>query len=339
MKSKQFSAILSVILLVGLIYIGEPSEISERFTRTELKYILLVVLLYFINVFTKNLRWCVILNDLSLFKKTLPLYFIGLSVNSITPGRVGGEPFKAYLLNRNVDCRFGKSIASVFTERVMDVVILIAFSIVGIFFVVEDIEDDSLLSILLQLLLMILLLVFILYTISHPTLLETITRKFITLSKKMSSHRYIHFFEKKLVSIIFSFKESLKEFTKMKKNAVFGFFLSCAIWVNEALRLYLILIAMGIDVNLGSVIVASSVAAIVGGLLPGGAGNAAIITTILSTSGIGKADATAAGLIMVLTSIWIAIPIGIVSSFLCRIDFSLDQLIEKEKASENEDEG
>lgn len=333
MKSKHISAIFSILLLAGLLYLGDPHKISETLGTIELKYIALVLVLYFINGLTKNLRWCVVLDDVGLFKKTLPLLFMGLSVNTVTPGRVGGEPFRAYLLNRNVNCSFGKGIASVFTEKVMDIIVLVCFSVVGVSFIVKELGSDNLISISLQLGIMVGLLVFILYAIFHPTLLERIARRVISISKKVSSHRYIDYFEKKLVSIIDSFKESLAEFTKKKKNAASGFLLTCIIWVNEATRLYLILIAMNIDVTLGAVIVASSVAAIVGGLLPGGAGNAAIITTILSTSGMEQSDATTAGFIMVITSIWVAIPLGMISSFLCKIDIHLDELIEKETTS------
>ena len=97
---------------------------------------------------------------------------------------------------------------------------------------------------------------------------------------------------------------------------------------------------MNIDVPLGAVIVASSVAAIAGGLLPGGAGNAAIITTILSTSEeISITDATTAGFIMVITSIWIAIPLGMASSFLCKIDIHLGDLVEEEETLAGDESG
>ena len=331
MKNRHISLIFSVLLLAGLLYIGNPREISENLSGIKLKYIALVIVLYLINVLTKNLRWCVVLGDVGLFRKALPIYFMGLAVNSVTPGRIGGEPFRAYLLNRNANCRFGKGIASVFTEKVMDIIILTCFSIVGIAFIVKELETDDLISIMAQLGIMVGLLDFILYATFHPTLLERIARRLITISRKVSNHRYIDFFDRKLTSIISSFKESLREFTKKKGNAVAGFGLSCVIWVNEAARLYLILLAMSIDVPLGAVIVASSVAAIVGGFLPGGAGNAAIITTVLSASEeITIGIATSAGFIMVLTSIWIAIPLGMVSSFICKIELHLGSLLDKE---------
>ncbi len=340
MKNRHLSALLSVLLLVGLFYMGDPGKISETLGQLELRYIILVIALYFLNVLTKNLRWCVVLDDIHLFRKALPLYFMGLAVNSVTPGRVGGEPFRAYLLNRNTNCRFGKGIASVFTEKVMDIILLVCFSILGIFFIVQELGSGDLTGILAQLAAMVVLLAFILYIVFHPTLMERIARRLIALARRFSDHRYLDFFENKLVSIIENFKESLREFMKKKKNATAGFFLTAVIWVNEATRLYFILRAMDIEVNLGSVIVASSIAAIVGGFLPGGAGNAAIITTILAGSGMSQSDATTAGFVMVLTSIWIAIPMGSMSSFVCKIDMHLGELVgDKKKDNDKASEG
>jgi len=330
MKSRHFSVIFSILLLVGLLYIGNPRKIADNLGRVELWYIPLVLVLYFINVLTKNLRWGIVLDEKGLFRKTLPLYVMGLAVNSVTPGRVGGEPFRAYLLNRNTSCRFGKGVASVFTEKIMDIIVLTCFSIVGLSFLVNELETNDLLKISLQLGFMVFLLVFILYATFHPTLLERIARRLIHVSRRISNHHYIDFFERKLVSIISNFKESLREFTRKRKNATAGFILTTVIWVNEAARLYLILRAMDIDAPLGAVIIASSIAAIAGGILPGGVGNAAIITIILSAAEITEAQATTAGIIMVLTSIWISIPLGMLSSFLCKIDIHLSDLIEKE---------
>ena len=337
MKSKHLSLLFSVVILGWLLYSGDPEKISETLSDINLLYIPLVLVLYLGNVLTKNLRWCVVLGDISLFRKALPLCFMGLAANSVTPGRVGGEPFRAYLLNRNTGCPFGKGIASVFTEKVMDIIILTCFSIVGMAFIVRELGQDDTMEIFLQLGAMVGILVFLLYTISHPTLMERIARRLISVSKRFSSHRYIDFFERKLISIIASFKESLKELLEQKKNAFAAFFLTTVIWVNEATRLYLILLAMDIEVHLGAVIVASSVAAIVGGIVPGGAGNAALISTILAGSGVLESDATSAGLVMVITSIWIAIPIGAFSSFITKIDIPLSEMVgQDEKAASGE---
>ena len=72
------------------------------------------------------------------------------------------------------------------------------------------------------------------------------------------------------------------------------------------------------------VVIVSSIATMFGVVLPWGAGNIAAITAVFTTVGISLENATAVGILDVLTSVWIMVPCGIIAMLLTGIKSHLD---------------
>ncbi|MFB6203638.1 MAG: YbhN family protein [Candidatus Nanohaloarchaea archaeon] len=55
------------------------------------------------------------------YRKTLKLFMAGNFMNSVTPlGQFGGEPFMAYVINRNTDASYERSLSAVFSADVVN---------------------------------------------------------------------------------------------------------------------------------------------------------------------------------------------------------------------------
>jgi uncharacterized protein (TIRG00374 family) len=109
-----------------------------------------------------------------------------------------------------------------------------------------------------------------------------------------------------------TFEEGTREIARNPYQTAAATGLTAVIWFNEALRLWLVFVALGFDPgpSFELMMVATALASFAALLIPLGAGSSTAIAAICTIAGIDGSLSTTAGLVFVMTSIWISIPLG-----------------------------
>lgn len=335
-------------MIIVMILITDPKKMADILSKTDPYLVLCVIGLYFINSFVKAIRWHILVGSSGSkisFSKLYLFLLIGLMINNTTPGRVGGEPVRAYLLRSRDEVPMGQGLSTIFVERIIDLIVLTSMALIGIGLIIpllltSDIDVEVL---LLSFIPVILVIVTLLYLATHPVLLRRAALGLFFFLKKFSKKDWMQRAESGLISFIDSFTNGLDNMGKnirlRKKNGVTFIVLTLLIWLNEAGRIYLILLALpGVEEpSFGAVLIASSVATIFGAVLPIGAMHATLITSVFTALGVDVASATTAGILTIMTSIWLSIPLGIISMFIVglKIDKASGKIVRKEVLSED----
>ena len=301
------------ILLALMLVIAKPSEVWNGIKKIGADYILLIISLYLINLIIKALRWKVMMGSVGEninFSTMLPIFVVGMALNNVTPGRIAGDPVRALVISHRKKIEPGKCIAAVFAEKALDLVFLILLSGIGFAVIVPSLTGDFIFRILLALCIITIILVSVLVLIFNPGVVDKIVKIVNKGDGESTGKNGIKKLLIKGSNLAHQLNDSLRKITSNRRMGFFSIFLTMAIWANEALRLYLIMRALGESVSLGGVLLVSNMATLIGMALPWGAANAATITAIFSSMGISVETATTAGFIAVMTSIWLSVSIG-----------------------------
>jgi uncharacterized protein (TIRG00374 family) len=308
--------VFSVALLLAMLWLADPSKLVSILSGTNLAIIGLVLLLYSGNLLTKALRWYLLLNSSNLktsYKTALSFVIVGLSVNSVTPGRIAGEPVRAYMLRERRGYHFGGGLATVFTEKVMDLLVLVLFAIIGLALIMTLLPFAGGMFLLAFIVIVVLFLAAVIYLALHLSTLERVANWFVGMASRIV-RRPLPKWEKAISSTITSFSDGFRGILRSKKTTFTTFSLTSIIWLNEATRVFLVMYALSPDSVpfVGFVLIASSLATLLGSFIPGGTFNVALIAMVFNASGVNISLATTAGILMTFTSIWILVPLGVV---------------------------
>jgi uncharacterized protein (TIRG00374 family) len=299
-----------------MLWVANPSEFGEKLFELKLNYILLVILLYIANMFTKAFRWYLLVNSTGVkvpFSKTFPYYVIALAFNNVTPGKIGGEPIRAYLLKKEANVSIGQGVASILTEKIMDVIVVTTMAIIGAIIILPMLSRNESIILMSILIAVIVGISIILVVLSHAGIFKRIVNMLVNMGLKRSDNSFIKKWTSALVSFVEKFKEGMSVILKARKTAGSCIALTIIIWINEAVRLFIIMLAMPdvSGVTLSAVFIATSIANILGLVLPLGSGNIFGISAVFIAVGMDPTNASMGGFLHAATSIWISIPLGV----------------------------
>jgi uncharacterized protein (TIRG00374 family) len=343
---------ISFVMIILMVLITDPRKIWDILRKTDLFLILCVIGLYMINGVVKAIRWHLLVRSsgstISLSKIYLFL-LIGLMVNNTTPGRVGGEPVRAYLLRSRDDVPIGQGLSTIFIERIMDLIVLTSMALIGIALIIPILvnSDLSIQLLLLSFIPVVVVIVTLIFLATHPELLRRAALGLCIFLKKISKKEWVQKAESGLLSFVDSFSAGIDNMgrdLRASKKTGFGIVsLTLFIWLNEAGRIYLILLALpGISApSFGAVLIASSVATVFGAVLPIGAMHATLIASVFAAVSVDVTSAATAGLLVVATSIWLSIPLGIIAMLVVgfKRDKATGEIVKKEDhVPSNDDE-
>jgi len=332
-KNTSILILLSVVTLIGLILKANPKELGEKLSEANPLYIFLAIIIYLLTIFLKMARWHLLLKSTGYhfkLRKSGLFFLMGLSINSVTPGGVSGEPVRLYFLRRQGDVPVGHGIATIFAERFMDITVLISFAVLSLLFLFPLLTQSDLIQLLLPLTLVSALLVFVAYTVTHPLFLNKLTNWMLGILRKFKGKSSL---EEKIEDWLLKFKSGIQELASSKKHGTFYFLLSYVIWTLSTFRIYLLLLAMDVEVSLFAVFLTSSITYIFGVILPGGTGNIAAIAAVFTAVGVDFEIATAVGVLEVATSLLFSVPAGMAAMTITGIQ------IERGSAKEADNEG
>ncbi len=146
---KKYSFFLGLILFVLIVSKLNPAEIFKNIREINLWFLLLASLLLFPALILKTYCWNYIKRKQGInysLKDSFLMYCSGLYIGLLTPGRVG-EVVKAFYLKKDGHS-LGKSLTSIFLDRLSDLVFLLVFACLGSLFFLTLLEKQFLILVL-----------------------------------------------------------------------------------------------------------------------------------------------------------------------------------------------
>jgi glycosyltransferase 2 family protein len=146
-KQKGFwlGIIVSLVLLAFVFYQTDPAKIAAALSRAQYEYLLPALVLYFVGVGIRAVRWHFLLRSIkpiptfSLFRTVV----IGYMANDILPARMG-ELVRAYVLGRQENVSKTATLVTIVVERVFDGLTMLTFIVAASFFLrVGDAEQTA----------------------------------------------------------------------------------------------------------------------------------------------------------------------------------------------------
>jgi len=309
MKLKILSLAASIGILIVLLFYSNIGQVWAVLSKSNPLLIVAALLIATFNMFFRAMRWKFLLKEIGInlpLKRGFPVFMASMFISNVTPGKTG-DPFRSYLLKKREGAHFSRSISSVIVERIADILILIAMSAVGIFFI-QNFRFAGILNIVIAA--YIILIVFVIAVGTNSGRVEY----FFGLLMKMfawlpSVKRFQASFKDK--AIIFS--ESFLMYRRATTIAWLPL-ATAGIWLLDGTVGYLAFQAIGIGVNFWMLAFIMAVSVLIGVAtsLPGGIGSADAVMAIL-TSSLFYAQlpiATAGVLLFRLLTIWYSIMVG-----------------------------
>jgi hypothetical protein len=310
------------LFLIGILLLNaDVTDTIDRMRMIDLSTLLLVFALYFMNTGIKVLRWHTLIKGMGVKKAgwiTLPIFLSSLALNNSTPGKVGGEPVRALMLKEHTRSSITRGIASIFAEKSLDILMILTLSVVGLVYMVIEVGFEDVQNIFIPIaiggVLLVTMIGFLFSRRASKLMSDVIGRIARMRDGKLGGNILIKI-ASKVQGSIGKFQRSLSNLRKRKATSAGAVLLTLAIWINEALRLFLIVreIPGGEDVTFMGALTAASLANILGFIIPLGAGNIAGAGAILYILTGEEKLSIPASFTAVATSIWISIPLGLIS--------------------------
>ncbi len=236
--NKRISFILSIILTIfifAVIFFSiDISLFIENITKINLWLFILSLILLFPPFFLFAYRWHIMVKDFReiSFYDSLKLFFVSQSINIVTPSKVG-DFTKAYFV-RNEKFKGKVALGACFFEKILDLFVLSIFAIFGILFAYSQIASFFILFFLIFLTLLPLFILVV--NLKNDSRLMRLVRLLVPF-------RSIN----KIIEEILLYFQLIR---KNKKNLVNIFIINILLWIIFIYQAYILLLALGIEINL-----------------------------------------------------------------------------------------
>jgi len=133
---KHYLKIIGFLILVYIFFKIDISSVVKILAGARIGYIIAAVFLVLPTILIKSWRWKYLLKMQGVnysLKNAFSSYLLSSCLGALTPGRVG-EFSKAFFLRGDEGVNIGKAFSSVLTDRFLDLIVLIIFSFVGVFY-------------------------------------------------------------------------------------------------------------------------------------------------------------------------------------------------------------
>lgn len=288
-----------MIFYVGFIAYSDFDKFSLNLSQLKLSYIFPLVILGFVSMVIKGLRQHILLKKINVnlsLKNSLLLFFAGLSM-IVTPGG-SGELIKSYFLKKKYGYDMRRTFPIVFVERFNDLLAMV--SIIAFSLAFFNIKDVAILLVIIGFILAFL------YVIIRIQKLFSQTTRFLAKIPKLN--RFIS-----------DMTESYDAFYLLtSKNIIIkSWLISIAAWSFDAVVIYLIFIAFGLDFNIVYTTIISFTSILFGSisLLPAGIGLTELtLVGFLADKGVELSLATSIVIMMRIVGIWYATLLGFITT-------------------------
>jgi len=297
MAKKIISLVLSLLILAAIVWYSDPVKLITMMATINPIYIIAGLILSTIStLFVRVMRWKVLLKDVT-FSEIWPIQLFGMAVSNLTPGKIA-EPIKAIVLKVRKNIPVSTSLQSIMWERIIDVIILILFSMVAINII--SLGTNFFYLGIISIIIFIILIALILAVMKYQAF----------------GFKIIHFLRKfpVLKNISDDFIRNFYETKTLRKSLILCFALTLIAWILDGLSFYLIFIALGMNITFLATISLVSFALLISivSFLPGGLGSFEVIMVVfLGMFGVTASTATAGVLLARFVTIWYSLLLGV----------------------------
>lgn len=134
---KKILALVGVIIFIFFLFTIDFKESLSKLTELSATSVFLLVLLTFLNILTKALRWKFLIARIAQTSIGIGFSFwsiiMGIAASAIVPGRI--EFAKPIVLKTAKNVSLSKSFSALIIERVLDLLTLLFFLVVSLWFV------------------------------------------------------------------------------------------------------------------------------------------------------------------------------------------------------------
>ncbi|MCD4740038.1 flippase-like domain-containing protein [archaeon] len=323
-KALITSLVLGTAVFVAIFLWLGPEQMLDHLLNMDPIYLLLALILQFLSILIVSMRWRWFLNATGYKTKKIDIFMLSLAgqaMNAITPAsRWGGEPIKAYLLQKKHGIPASAGMASIIVEKIADIIAFAIISIAAILygFFYFDVPGNIMLLMLLALFFTFSVLIALFYVsfikkIRSEPIIRLIDRYNWITDRIPILGQYKHTIEESLNN----YYTTIARIGSHKSTWVVGVLFSLGYWIIEVSRAYVIFLAFGITLNelpLAVIATAYIVSSLIGSfpLLPGDLGIVeATMILIYSTTSI---PVQVGGLVTIIDrmfSYWLVIVIGL----------------------------
>ncbi len=289
-------------------------------------YFFLLIAFFFnwLSILCINQRWMTVVREAGLKVNGTRLLLIslsGIAFSNLTPGsRMGGEPVRAYLLNKEAKTSTRDSFATIVAERVFDIV---GFSLMNIAVIILAVYYHLpfwiITAIIISLMISLGLTALLVFVSVNKKAGLKLTRFFLRKFKKIIA-RFTDYdsLEKRVSKDALQYSSNVKKFMKHRKLWVIGISYTLLSWVFEITRVYLVFYALGANMGLVFILSMIVISALAGAtpFVPGGLGvmeSAMII--VYSAAGVGLVTAGVGTLIDRFICFWVFTVIGLIIAY------------------------
>ena len=280
-----FFLIVNLLIIVGMVILVGGSNLSLAVKATRRNWIFPLIFLLMLTVvfILRGLRWKLVIPKYTRTSVLIRGLLVAWFFNALFPGRLG-DAARVVITNREEKIDVGTSVASLVTDRLMDMLTLVFLLALWLFVVQREIVFAK-----LGLLYIIVTSILILGIISSMTLFfykpdflkKLVTRIFNPIPRLTSLSQ----------RLVDSLHRGMRNITTLKITALLSaILLSIAIWLLESSSIYIFAHALEYDISLSFAIIA----AIFGFLA---------MTLPITPGGFGTYEAAIAGLLIFFTDL------------------------------------
>lgn len=274
---------IAVIILVVGYFLRDikPQEVYLLIKEINSFYFLLAFVSCLLTILLWNLRFLISLRGLIniSYLKLFPVLLAGIFVNQITPGAgTGGEPVRAYFLNKKYKKPKSKILGCIFADKFFNLVVFIFFVVFSIFFVLIFLKISSIAKIILLIFLLIIFscaFLFVKFLFGKSKInfgwLIRIIFSFRNIRKKFKTQKnFENYFHKRIEHFSLLFKKVFLH----KRTFYISMLISLTIWILNFLTSYFLFLSIGVHINFLWIIIVVSLGQFIGeiSLFPGGIG-------------------------------------------------------------------
>jgi uncharacterized protein (TIRG00374 family) len=312
---------VSTAILLVLIYLADFRKFIGALSSIE-PFSMIMALLLGLSVFPV---WGYVWHSLfeitgieTTLNKSYKIFLGGNFMNSVTPlGQIGGEPFMAYIVSKNTNASYEKSLSSVISADLVNAIPFLIFTVLGVAYLL--VFKTGMNQFMRNITYLIFALVSVLSLVTYliwfrSNILRSKVSKWLKLIKENTNieSKILNEIDQKVETLWDTFEEAGKKPVNLGKLI----FLSHTAILTQFGCLYFILLGMGVEPNFSGIFLT----VIMGSLAlwsptPGGTGTveAAFSALLISFYPVGMDTAVASAVLFRLTTFWPGIFIGYIS--------------------------
>jgi hypothetical protein len=240
--SLKYLSLVGIVLFLFILTRINLGDLYTVFLTINIFFLILALLVNFLAVFLKAEKWRIIVNsikgDFSLLA-SVKAFLVGFSFSTITPAKLG-DFIKIFYI-KDDQCGWGRSLATVVIDRLIDIILLCSIAAIGIygFSLFYHIEILSWGFALLIVAGIIVTLYVILNKLLLSKLLKPFFNHFVPKNLKNQVSEYYHDFYKGL----FTFYQDHRRFILSVGVGVLS-------WIPPILYGYLLALSLGITIDI-----------------------------------------------------------------------------------------